>query len=59
MYNFHLNEKSIIKKIQIGLNTIFVIEMKIIHICNFLTINFYENLNEYFCSESVFNHKRL
>ena len=29
-------------------NIIFFIEVKIIHICNFLTIDFYKNLHEYF-----------
>ena len=35
-------------------NIIFLIEMKIIHICNFLTINFYEILHEYFFVRNQF-----
>ena len=30
----------------------FFLEMKIIYICNFLTINFYENFHEYFFVKS-------
>ena len=41
-------------KIEIGSNIIFLIEMKIIHISNFLTINFYENLQEYFFVRNKF-----
>ena len=45
-YSCKFSQKSILKKVQIGSIIIFLIEMKIIHICN-LTIDFYENIQEY------------
>ena len=49
------SQKLIVKKIQIiGSNVIFLIEMKIIHMCNFLTINFYENWQKYFFVQNQF-----
>ena len=47
-YSCKFSQKSIVKKVQIGSTVIFLIEMKIIHIWNFLTINYYENLQKYF-----------
>ena len=40
-YSCKFSQKSIV-------NHFFLIEMKIIHICNFLDIDCYENLQEYF-----------
>ena len=53
-YSCNFLQKSIVKKIQIGSNTILLLEMKIMHICNFLTITFYENLKEYFFVRNQF-----
>ena len=48
-YSCKFSKKLIVKKIQIvGSNIILLIEMELIHVCNFLTINFYENSQEYF-----------
>ena len=55
MYSCKFSQKLIVKKIQIiGSNIFFLIEMKIIHICNLLTINFYENWQEYFFVQNQF-----
>ena len=48
MYSCKFSQKSVVNKLQIGSSIIFLKGMKIIHICNFLTIIFYENLQEYF-----------
>ena len=48
------SKKSIVKKLQIGSNIIFLMGMKIIHICNFLTMKFYEKLQEYFFVQNQF-----
>ena len=53
-YSSKFSQKSIVKKVQIGSNIIFLMGMKIIHICNFLTINFYEKLQEYFYVRNQF-----
>ena len=46
--------KSIVKKLQIGSNIIFLMGMKIIHTCNFLTMKFYEKLQESFFVQNQF-----
>ena len=48
------SKKSIVKKLQIGSNIIFLMGMKIIHTCNFLTMKFYEKLQEYFFVQNQF-----
>ena len=57
------SKKSIVKKLQIGSTIIILMGMKIIHICNFLTMKFYENLHEYFFVQNHFvilkNEKKL
>ena len=42
MYLFHINDKY---------DIIFFINVKKIHICNFLTIDFYKNLHECFFAQ--------
>ena len=53
-YSFKISQKSIVKKIQIGSNMIFSYGDESIHMCNVLTINFYENLQEYFFVQKQF-----
>ena len=50
----NLKKKSIVKKLQIGSNIIFLMGMKIIHICNFLTMKFYEKLHKCFFVQNQF-----
>ena len=54
MYSCKFSQKSIVKKIQIGSNMNFSYGDEFIHMCNFLTINFYENLQEYFFVQKQF-----
>jgi len=62
-YLCKFSKKSIVKKLQIGSTIIILMGMKIIHICNFLTMEFYENLHEYFFVQNHFvilkNEKKL
>ena len=53
-YLCKFSKKSIVKKLQIGSTIIILMGMKIIHICNFLTMKFYENLHEYFFVQNHF-----
>ena len=43
-----------VTKIQIGSNIIFLMGMKIIHICNFLTMKLCEKLQEHFFAQNQF-----
>ena len=53
-YSCKFSQKSIVKKIQIGSNIIFSYGDEFIHMCNFLTINFDKNLQEYFFVQKQF-----
>ena len=50
-YSCKFLQKSIVKKKEIGSNIIFLLD---IHTCNFLTIDFYEYLQEYFFVQNQF-----
>ena len=53
-YSCKFSQKLIVKKIQIRSNIVFSYGDEFIHMCNFLTINFDKNLQEYFFVQKQF-----